>query len=69
MTRLKFNNVTSQIIHTPAGVPQRSSLSPMLYIYYNSDLLEIPKKNELRLGFIDDIGYGTNDLIAEGNAA
>ena len=41
----------------------------MLYIYYNSDLLEIPKKSELRLGFIDDIGYGTSRPTAEGNAA
>ena len=61
--RLKFNNVTSQIIHTPAGVPEKSPLSPMLY------MLEIPKKSELGLEFIDDIEYGTSDPISERNTA
>ncbi|PYS85965.1 MAG: hypothetical protein DMF62_17495, partial [Acidobacteria bacterium] len=42
----------------------------MLYIYYNGDLLDIPRSNNhLALGFIDDIGYGVRGLTPEGNTA
>jgi len=37
-----------------------SPISPMLYMLYNTDLLEIPenKSGVLSLGFINDIVYG-----------
>ena len=59
-TRLHFNGSTSQSIPTPAGVPQGSPLSPILYMYYNADLLEVTKdrSDTTSLGFIDDIVYG-----------
>ena len=45
-------------------------MSPILYIFYNADLLEIPTSlpGHIALGFIDDIGYGVKGLTAEGNA-
>jgi hypothetical protein len=39
-TKLHFNGWTLETINTAAGVPQGSPLSPLLYIYYNSELLE-----------------------------
>jgi hypothetical protein len=36
-----------------------------LYIYYNSDLLDIPKEKKLGLGFADDIGYGASGSTAQ----
>src|SRR5437667_12876628 len=59
-TRMRFNGITTDPIPTPTGIPQGSPLSPILYVLYNSDLLDIPKRrNHLGLGFIDDILYGT----------
>ena len=61
-TQLWFNDFRSPNIETPAGIPQGSPLSPTLYMIYNSELLEIPRKCEettaQSLGFIDDIAYG-----------
>src|SRR5204863_4060070 len=58
-TQLQFNSTKSESIPTPAGVPQGSPLSPLLYMYYNADLLEVaPQQQGTRLGFIDDIAYG-----------
>jgi hypothetical protein len=68
-TRISFNGTESASFPTPAGVPQGSPLSPILYIFYNSDL-DIPHStNYLALGFIDDIAYGVRGQTAEGNAA
>ena len=59
-TRLQFNGTKSERINTSAGVPQGSPLSPILYMYYNADLLDIASRFQGKsLGFIDDIMYGT----------
>ena len=71
-TRISFNSTESANFPTPAGVLQGSPLSPSFYIYYNGDLLDIPRSmttHHLALGFIDDIAYGTRGLTAEGNTA
>ena len=67
-TRITFNGTQSKSFSTPAGVPQGSPLSPILYIFYNADLLEISPTKHIALGFIDDIGYGVEGLTAKGNA-
>ena len=67
-TALKFNGTTTDAFQTTAGVPQGSSLSPILYILYNSNLLDIPNQYELGLGFIDDIAYGVKGDTAAENA-
>jgi endonuclease/exonuclease/phosphatase family metal-dependent hydrolase len=69
-TRLKFNGVESEKIRTNAGVPQGSPISPILYMFYNADLLDIPgvRSGVLSLGFIDDIVFGIQGETEEGNA-
>ena len=68
-TKLQFNGRTSDPIKTAAGVPQGSPLSPLLYMYYNADLLTVSTKpNEIAIGFIDDIVYGTAGATDNGNA-
>ena len=66
---MRFNGITTDPISTPTGIPQGSPLSPILYILYNSDLVEIPKgRKKLGLGFIDDILYGVQNKTAMENA-
>ena len=68
-TCMRFNGITTDPISTPTGIPQGSPLSPILYILYNSDLLEIPKQRQLGLGFVDDILYGVQNKTAMTNAS
>src|ERR1700694_4885948 len=46
---------------------QGSLLSPILFMLYNAELLEIPKAPDLALGFIDDIAYGISGQTAQHN--
>ena len=53
---LTFGKYCSEILDLiEAGLPQGSPLSPLSYIFYNADLVEIPiTETEGGLGFIDD---------------
>ena len=66
-TQLRFNGTTSTTIDISTGIPQGSPLSPILYMLYNADLLEITKTPDLALGFIDDIAYGVSWTTTEEN--
>jgi ribonuclease HI len=66
-TRLFFNNSLSQSVETRAGVPQGSPLSPILYMYYNADVLEVSEQKVDSLGYIDDIAFGTSGETDESN--
>jgi len=65
---MRFNGITTNPFPTPSGLPQGSPLSPILYVLYNSDLLQIPQRKQLGLGFIDDILYGAQNKTATANA-
>ena len=67
-TLLQFNSWKSGRILTPAGVPQGSPLSPLWYMYYNADLLDIaPQHQAASIGFIDDVVYGVSGNSDKGN--
>ena len=69
-TQLQFNGAKSERIPAPVGVPQGSPLSPLLYMYYNADLLDIaPQHRATGLGFIDDIVYGVQGSTDKENAS
>jgi len=72
-TQLVFNGSTSPSKPTAAGVPQGSPLSPLLYIYYNADLLDISEPQDANtsstaIGFIDDIVFGVEGETDTANA-
>lgn len=57
-TVLNFDSYTSEVCHTTTGIPQGSPLSPILYLYYNADLIDLcnQEPNTLAVGYIDDVG-------------
>jgi hypothetical protein len=63
-TKLKFDDFVSEFIEIANGIGQGDPLSMILYIIYNSDLLEIIENEEKgdAVGFVDDIA-----LMAIGN--
>lgn len=65
-TTLAINQKAIDFFAVSAGIPQGSLISPILYLYYNADLLEIcerPGTTTSALSFIDDVNilaYGTS---------
>jgi ribonuclease HI len=60
-TTLSFDDYTSPSFAASNGIPQGSPLSPILYLFYSADLLEITEPHrgpsrprELTAGFVDD---------------
>ena len=55
---LRFNSVEFERIATDGGIPQGSPISPILYLFYNANLLDILVISGQRLEFIDNITFG-----------
>ncbi len=64
-TILKTGEFTSELIKIASGIPQRSPLFEILYLFYNADLLESINQHDScsSLGYIDDIG-----ILVTGNS-
>ena len=69
-TEIRINDFTLPESKVFMGVPQGSPISPVLYLIYNADLLEICENIQLRtsgMGFIDDINILTHSSSTEQN--
>ena len=68
---LTLGNFCSEILDlVEAGLPQGSPLSPLSYIFYNADLVEIPiTVTEGGLGFVDDFSAWVIGNTASENLA
>lgn len=53
-TEIRLKEGTSSPIPTDTGIPQGSPLSPILYLFYNADLLDIGDPEDIITGYIDD---------------
>jgi hypothetical protein len=56
-TKIRLFEGLSEEFDVLTGIPQGSPLSPILYLFYNADLLEIARSNELVTGYIDDTSF------------
>jgi hypothetical protein len=56
-TVISFDTFRSEVYKTTTGIPQGSPLSPILYLFYNADLVEIcnQEPNTIAPGYIDDV--------------
>ena len=55
-TTLKLQEYTAPSAPVETGIPQGSPLSPILYLYYNADLIEACKGEDTEsVGYIDDV--------------
>lgn len=54
-TKMTFDDYSSEWIHINNGIDQGNPPSMVEYLYYNADLLDIPKnRNEDAIAFVDD---------------
>jgi hypothetical protein len=57
-TTLVIQGAETEAFLVPTGVPQGSPLSPILFLFYNSELLDLcqrPKEGLTAVGFADDV--------------
>ncbi len=63
--RLKLNEGYSEQFETTNGIPQGSPISPILYLFYAADLLEIGGNHQVKVGYVDDTAFLTTGQNTE----
>lgn len=69
-TEVRLGQFTLESSRIFAGIPQGSRISPILYLFYNADLLDVCENVSLRTsatGFVDDVNILTHSLSTEQN--
>ena len=67
-TTIKLQEYTTPATHIKTGVPQGSRISPLLYLFYNADLIEACKTEETEaVGYIDDVSVLVTGPSAQRN--
>jgi retron-type reverse transcriptase len=69
-TKIKLVEGESEWLRTDTGIPQGSPISPILFLFFIADLLDITHNKELRalaVGFVDDVNILTYGSLTERN--
>jgi ribonuclease HI len=68
-TTISFDGYTTETMEVDTGIPQGSPLSPILYLFYNADLVEIgnDQHNVITTGYVDDIAILTHSQSTKQN--
>ena len=66
-TEIRLSEGTTEPIAANTGIPQGSPLSPILYLFYNADLLDIGGPDDLVTGYIDDTSILVTGDMKAGN--
>jgi Reverse transcriptase (RNA-dependent DNA polymerase) len=66
-TKLKFNDYTSEWVSINNGIGQGDPLSMILYLFYNTDLIEVASsKGQMAIAYVDDANlYAEGDTFEE----
>jgi endonuclease/exonuclease/phosphatase family metal-dependent hydrolase len=69
-TKIAYTGYTSEWIRTETGIPQGSTISPVLFLFFISELLERlqkPENSTIGVGFVDDTNLITWGKTAKEN--